>query len=658
MAGVRFKENAAASAFADGEKFMFSGKQYELLRIPNPLLKWLEGDALTPGQKEAYRNVLEALLPVRELTDRIGSRQLSGNAGEAIGWLGEALEAIPKTSANAELVRNLRIYVMFASHGISLSNPRDDVKYVPSFTRKSLRKAIESIGDGPVRSGLLKRFDANAREIFSAEPVFPGANVYRFRTQKDKKRFLRGLGPEYRRLQEELDSKVRESIAFPEAGTKEIARLSLEMMGIQAKALKKQLAGASCERRDDKNTIVFMSYDRNGRMTAETKTYEEEFGPELKEISRCFREAGEKAKPVSGKLSRQLALLSEAVLSGDYSQAEETWLRMSPADSLVDVYFGYPETYFTFNNRKGEYEFRLGIANPAPDPLLEAVKGDERFGSLAIVKLDDFATGGRAHRMGSIGKKLPSGPSPFYKDIIIANVIHETTMRRHALMPEFVRLPGGDLTGEDMKQVFAATVPSVESHEIAHIFGGAGAEHLLGRFNVIEECSAESNGAALAETIGREHRKGLMLCMAARGPFRMLVGLSGAHERTNIYITGRMLEEGAIAMDAGSGKLVVDVDKSVPVLKKIGEECLLLENPEASPENAKALLAPELKELEAKGGPPDLKAAAYMRAEAMFGDENIGRIAEILEPAADKIRGKPLLFDVADYLDDPFNKRV
>ncbi|MEW6328823.1 MAG: hypothetical protein AB1468_01770 [Candidatus Micrarchaeota archaeon] len=147
----------------------------------------------------------------------------------------------------------------------------------------------------------------------------------------------------------------------------------------------------------------------------------------------------------------------------------------------------------------------------------------------------------------------------------------------------------------------------------------------------------------MAEEMTPEHMRGLVLRTVALAPIWMMSGLGGAHQKADVYIVGRLMEEGAVWINE-ENKLEVDVEKAVPIIKRIAEECVILERPKAHLKEAKKLLAKELAEV------GDIEKAAGKRAESMFGKENIDKIAEKLKPVADPIMDEPMDFVYYAYL--------
>jgi hypothetical protein len=636
----------------NGEKASFNGKEFEVLRLPNPYLSCIrDNPCLSPKEKEAYTKVVEELLPVRALADRIAAGQFASGHMEAIEWLGDAAKAIP-AAGNEKLVGGLRAFHAFTRKHLTLFDDDEGIKSIPPFTMKELRAAIESVPDPGERSRLLEGFEKHAQTVFSVEHVPPGMNLYRFRTPDDRKRFLESLGPEFGEMQSALESAVKEYRAMPDAGTAKISEISRRMGKAEADALRARLEKSAAEGIADPNTIVRMSVTKSGKLLPEAVRYEDEFHKELMGVFACFIQASREARAVSPKLAEQLEAIGEAAITGDYARADDASYRMTGRDSLLDVAFEYQETYIDgVLGKKGEYAFRVSIADSREDKVLETIGMDPRFKSLNIARLNTFIVGGHSSRRAVSGQKLPNADDArIYKTMVFGNVSELIQTKR--LEPI---APLMDLHGSDFQLMIASAVPSVGWHEAAHVLGNQHSGHLSSLGNPVEECSAETHSALLAEQMAPEHLRGVILRLAAYGPARITMGVSGAHAKADLCIVGRMMEDGALGFDQ-QGRMRVDAALGLESVKKLAREVEILEGPEKNRGDAEKLLAPELARLAEKGEKEDLGKAAFMRAEAMFGDDAIARVAKKLEPVSKKLEGEPVPVVFFGYLDDPLQK--
>ncbi|MDD5317249.1 MAG: hypothetical protein PHF51_00790 [Candidatus ainarchaeum sp.] len=663
MAVTAVKQQKAGSGarkdvLADGETVRFAGKDYRILRIANPLFgDFAEGGLLSGGERRAYLEVIRALLPVVGLTNEICASQTADGHYGAIKWLGTIAENVGEGAVNAGFLRKLRVFHAFTERALSLYDDNSGMKAIPPFTRKELKDAVQSVRDAGSRAQLLSQFDRHAETIFSVEPVPPGMNLYRFRTPADKRAFLESLGPEYASLEEELKCAARELMASPESGTEKYAAAGRKMGRMQAEALRGALKASGARGYDAPDTIVFMSCGADGRLAVKAEKYEDVFASELRGIAACFMRASVLSEKVSPKLSSQLALLSRAAVSGGYADADEASYRITSGDSKLDVGFEWKETYIDgLLGRKGEISFRLTTAALQESGVNAGIRADPRFRALNIVTGDNLLLGGFGWKIPFSGQKLPNGDSPVYKVVIMRNAAERIQGERLKPLREIIAM-----SPENEEKTLSALIPDVTMHEASHMLGGSDAPHLSSFANAVEECSAESNALVLAEKMAPGHVRGMVFKRAAYGPIWAAIGLSGAHQKAYVYIAGRMMDGGAARTDPETGRLCVDAERAVPIIRQVAAECLLLEKPWQDADAAEALLAPELGKLVPAGRKPgksELEAAALARAEKMFGDENIGRIAGNLAPALRKLAGKPVALGWYGFSDDPLNKRV
>ncbi len=620
-----------------GDILHFSGKTYKYLVVENPIDKLKGSQRLTEDQKRAYIDVINAQLPIKKEIDFITAEQLCPGVNKVINWLERALASIPE-KGNEELVRKLQVYYTFVSNTLSLFDQEEGMKFIPGFTQEALKASLSSIKNHIAAAGLRGQFDEIAGLIFKIEPMFPGANLYRFNSDRDKADFLESLGSDYASLQSELETARAQYNTDPTVGVRKIAPISQRMTEIQAQALKAQLSnrekggGTAKEDYEEKNTVVFLSCDK-GVITPKAVAYEEVFKPELARISQCFKEAGELAKKVSEPLSDYLHLLSVAVLSGDYKAAEEMRYRMTSQDSYLDIQLERNETYIDgVLGKKGEYNLRLSICDETPDPIIEKIRDDkERFGKLNMEGWLVLMAAGRSTRRAVSGNKLPNEEGePIYKDVLLNNVSQLIQPERLKLAQKILVLEDGDL-----ELILAAKQAQIRFHEASHSFGTSVTPHLHNNSNPVEECQAQTGSLILSGEMSPEHIRGIVLGLVAYAPIWMTIGLGGAHQKADILIISRLFGEGeeAIVQTTDDNRLLVDVEKAVPVIKRINQELLELEKP------------PEGTPLE----------TAYTKAEGMFGRGNINRIADILKPVADKIMAEPVPFVVFRRRQEPYS---
>ncbi len=655
--------------FGDGELVRFGGDDVKIFKVPNPMAQLEKSERLTSAQKAVYSQVIEALLPIREYTNQIASKQSSESALGLIEWLGKVVDAVPETRNNERVLRQLRVYNMFISQNLMEFDMHKSAKYVPAFTKDELMELVKSIKDDGKRSELLASFDTHSKTLFSAEPMPPGANLFRFKTEADRQYFFDTLSvdierggekihvsaEDYKQMKAELEEAVRkfgeESSESENAKMKRISKISREMKQIVEVGMKTQVEAAKGEHDSDLNTIVYMHYV-DGKMKTETVTYEKAFEPELKAISECFSKASELAKEVSPKLSEQLALLSEATLSGDYTKAHEARYRITPNDSYISVGFDYQETYAeTVLQRKGMVDFRISIIDENEHPVLQKVREDPRFKDiLNIGQFHNFVVAGFNSQFTLGGQKLPNEDGqPIYLDVVFSNITELSQEERRVKAYEILVLPNKD---EDMKKMLEGVLVQIILHETGHMLGLT-AEHLFSNRNATEECQASASAVQLAKELAQEYVEGVVLRTVTLGPLSVKVGIGGPHAKADIYTTGRMIAEGALRISEDNKLEVLDYDKAVRVAAQIARECRILERPEAHLEEARVLLMPELNET---GG--DLKAAASKRAERMFGNDNVSQLAETLKPVAENIAKRPVGIVVFGYLDNPMVNKI
>lgn len=630
-----------------GEMFHFSGRDRRMLKVPNPICKLKESERLTPRQKAAYLKVIEELLPVCRHTNSIAAKQFSDGSLELITWLGKAVENVPESGT----LKKLKIYHMVVSQNLSQFDVHDGAKYSPGFTKEELKQAISSIKDEGMRSEILSSFDKQVERIFSSEPIPPNANLFRFKTNEDRQTFLQGLGDEYKELQGKLEQAMEE----PGARSK-MARISGQMTRIQEDSMKTQVKASGGERISEQDTVVEMSYV-DGKMKTKAIPYGEVFKPELEAISECFRKASEAANEVSPKLSEQLALLSQAVLSGDYSKADDVTYGMTANDSYLSVGFNHIETYAeTVLQVKGVYDFRISIAVDKEEPIFGRIREDSRFkGKLNIGEWDNFVVAGFGFQFTLGGQKLPNeSGKPLYLDTVFTNMTCINRDEREAVTKAVVVLPNGE---DDLQRALDAVDVGVATHEAGHVLGSL-AEHLEGYNNPTEECQATSSGILLTKEIAPEHVRGLMLRTATFGPIYAKVGYAGAHAKADLYITGRLLDGGALRINSRNKMEVVDFDRAVDIAAQIAKECRLLEKPIDNLTETMRFLSEELSGTSKPVDEKRVLEAARAKAEKMFGDENMERIVKRMEPVKEHIASRPVAFFAFGYLEDPLNRKI
>ncbi|MFH1447600.1 MAG: hypothetical protein ABIG39_01945, partial [Candidatus Micrarchaeota archaeon] len=280
---------------------------------------------------------------------------------------------------------------------------------------------------------------------------------------------------------------------------------------------------------------------------------------------------------------------------------------------------------------------------------ISKIRDDDKFRTLNMERKHAFIVGGFQQYFRLSGQKLPNEPGQqLYRDVVFTNVSMMIQRERLKLAQDVLELRNGD-----MDLIMDAATVAVDLHEAGHVFGTSISPHLKPHNNATEECQAEGCVAQLGEEKTPDKLRGLMLRAAAYGPIWMMVGLKGAHKKADLYIVGRLMEQGAITIN-DNNKLVVDAEKAVPVVKQIAKECRLLERPLDDLPGAIKLLGKELSgPMDRAVGEEDVLSAAKKRAESMFGDDNINSIAAKLKPVADRIMGKPIPFAVFDYQGNP-----
>lgn len=346
--------------------------------------------------------------------------------------------------------------------------------------------------------------------------------------------------------------------------------------------------------------------DADGELVA--IPYSEFFGPGLAQAAAHLRKAAELTEDAS--LASYLVSRADAFLSDDYFESDMFWMDVdSRVEATIGPYEVYEDGLFGY---KAAFEAFITITDPEQSALLASFKDDLPWlethlplpdehknpnrGSESPIRVVDLVYSGGDTRAGiqTIAFNLPNDErvreAKGSKKVLLRNMMDAKFSK--ILQPIAQQLVADDQVGlVNSESFFQHTL----WHEMSHGLGpgklvidGRETEvrlELKDTYSTIEEVKADIMGMwdiLMLQADGRDYfqddieRKQPVTFLA--GMFRSVrFGIDGAHGQGNAIQFNYLLEHGAIAHDAATGKFRVNFDRFGPAVELLLNEVLVMQ---------------------------------------------------------------------------------
>ncbi len=331
------------------------------------------------------------------------------------------------------------------------------------------------------------------------------------------------------------------------------------------------------------------------------------FSDKLQKISDYLLEAAEYADNPS--LKKYLVTRAEAFLSNDYYESDMAWMDLK--DHTIEVVIGPYEVYEdALFNYKAAFESFITLRDPEESRKLEkfAAYLDEmenhlpipdehkNFGrgseSPMVVVQEVFSAGDTKAGVQTLAFNLPNDErvreAKGSKKVMLKN-IHEAKFSKLLYPIAEIVLEPDQLAHVTFDAFFNHTL----MHEMSHGIGPgtitiAGREttvknELKETYSKLEECKADILGTynnifMIDKGVFSPEIRDEIYCTFLAGIFRSIrFDITEAHGASNAIIFNYLLEGGAYSYNEQNGKVRVEYDKVLPVLKELATKVLMIQ---------------------------------------------------------------------------------